>query len=204
MLETIEQAALITLEKLVNKAVKLDTYTEEQLKQLLNKTISFTFTDIQRSLVFHFLQNRILILKHTQENTDLSFSCDIKTFLKQLSHFKEGHKSMLPGMRVQGDIHLAQTVQSILSRLDIDWESHLASIFGHQAAHGIAKIVKSLFNFGKQASHNFSQSLREYILEEARLSPSKQALDDFYQDISQLRLSIDRLNLRIKRLSNKE
>ena len=55
----------------------------------------------------------------------------------------------------------------------------------------------------RQASSSLTRQLDEFIHEEARLSPPRLELEDFYQDIQALGLRVERLQSRADRLRKK-
>lgn len=94
-------------------------------------------------------------------------------------------------------------LQQILGRLDIDWEAPLVDKLGDIAGHQIAQLLRATFSWSKQASSSLRRQLEEFIHEEARLCPPRLELEDFYADIQQLGLKVERLTLRTQRLRKK-
>jgi ubiquinone biosynthesis protein UbiJ len=87
-----------------------------------------------------------------------------------------------------------------LADLDIDWEAPLVNSLGDVAGHQLAEALRSTFAWGKQASASLTRQLQEFIQEEARLSPPRLELEDFYRDVQDLGLRVDRLQSRTERL----
>lgn len=103
-------------------------------------------------------------------------------------------------LKIRGDSRLMQNLQGVLSQLDIDWEAPIAAVVGDVAGHQIGKALRGLFAWGKHSRSSLERQLSEFILEEARLSPSKLELEDFYRDIRKLQQSIDRAEAKAKRI----
>lgn len=103
-------------------------------------------------------------------------------------------------LELVGDSAPLLELQAILGRLDVDWEAPLVDTFGDVAGHQVAQIARNGFSFGKRAGVSLSRQLDEFIHEEARLSPPRLELEDFYRDVQDLNLQVDRLDSRIKRL----
>ena len=106
-------------------------------------------------------------------------------------------------LELQGDSAPLLELQSILSQLDLDWEAPLVTALGDVAGHQLAQFLRDSFSWGKQASASFSRQLEEFIHEEARLCPPRLELDDFYRDVQELGLRVERLESRAARLRNK-
>ena len=71
---------------------------------------------------------------------------------------------------------------------------------GDVAGHQLAQMVRGAYSWGRQASTGLERQLEEFIHEEARLSPPKLELEDFYSDVQQLGLQVERLESRTQRL----
>jgi ubiquinone biosynthesis protein UbiJ len=61
-------------------------------------------------------------------------------------------------------------------------------------------MLRNAFVWGRQASASLSRQLDEFIHEEARLSPPRLEVEDFYRDVHELELRVDRLQSRTERL----
>ena len=83
--------------------------------------------------------------------------------------------------------------------IDIDWEAPLVASLGDVAGHQLAQFLRRVFSWGKQASTGLTRQLEEFIHEEARLSPPRLEVEDFYCDVQEIGLRVDRLESRIER-----
>lgn len=106
-------------------------------------------------------------------------------------------------LELEGNSAALIELQRILGRLDIDWEAPLVDRLGDIAGHQLAQLLRATFSWGKQASSSLRRQLEEFIHEEARLCPPRLELEDFYADVQQLGLKVERLTLRIQRLRKK-
>ena len=104
------------------------------------------------------------------------------------------------GLELHGDSAPLLELQAILSDLDVDWEAPLVGALGDVAGHQLAQMLREAFSWGKQASASFGRQLEEFIHEEARLSPPRLELEDFYRDVQDLGLRVERLESRAARL----
>jgi ubiquinone biosynthesis protein UbiJ len=104
------------------------------------------------------------------------------------------------GLALAGDSAPLIELQRILAALDVDWEAPLVASLGDVAGHQLAQALRHTFAWGKQASGSLSRQLAEFIQEEARLSPPRLEVEDFYRDVHELNLRVDRLESRIARL----
>jgi ubiquinone biosynthesis accessory factor UbiJ len=106
-------------------------------------------------------------------------------------------------LELEGESAPLIDLQKTLSHLDIDWEAPLVEVLGDVAGHQIAAILRNTFSWGKQATSSIARQLKEFIQEEARLSPPRLEVEDFYSDIRELGQQVERLEARAKRLRKK-
>lgn len=97
------------------------------------------------------------------------------------------------GLALEGDSAPLLEMQRILADLDMDWEAPLTDALGDVAGHQVAQMCRGLAGWGNQASRSLARQLDEFIHEEARLTPPRLELEDFYQDVQDLGMRVDRL-----------
>ena len=91
-------------------------------------------------------------------------------------------------------------LQRTLAHLDVDWEAPLVDALGDVAGHQLATLLKGAFSWGRQASAGLARQLEEFIHEEARLTPPRLELEDFYREVHELQMQVERIELRTARL----
>ncbi|OMH39547.1 SCP2 domain-containing protein [Motiliproteus sp. MSK22-1] len=106
-------------------------------------------------------------------------------------------KTFGSGIRLSGDTQLAIELKSCLQKLDIDWEDLLAEAIGDLAAHQFAAFFRKGRAYAKQSTESLLDDLDDYLHEEVRLLPPRIELEHFYDQVDQLRLTVDRLEARI-------
>ncbi|AQA17499.1 hypothetical protein BST95_03860 [Halioglobus japonicus] len=106
-------------------------------------------------------------------------------------------------LELHGDSAPLIALQTALASLDLDWEAPLVDAMGDVAGHQLAELLRAGFTWGKQAGTSFERQLGEFIHEEARLAPPRLELEDFYGDVQELALQVERLESRIARAKRK-
>ncbi len=103
-------------------------------------------------------------------------------------------------IELEGDSAPLIELQGIIGALEIDWEAPLVDALGDVAGHQLAQLLRAAYGWSRQASTGLERQLEEFIHEEARLSPPRLELEDFYRDVHQLGLQVERLQSRTQRL----
>ena len=94
-------------------------------------------------------------------------------------------------------------LQTIVAKMQPDWEAPLVEVLGDVAGHQLANLLRKVFSWGQNSSKSLRRQLSEFILEEGRLSPPAAELENFYQEIDSLVLKTDRIESRLKRLAQR-
>ena len=104
------------------------------------------------------------------------------------------------GLTMEGDSAPLIQLQQVLSTLQVDWEAPLVDTLGDVAGHELAELLRQAFSWSRQATSSLARQLGEFIHEEARLSPPRLEVEDFYRDVHELGLRVERLESRANRL----
>ena len=103
-------------------------------------------------------------------------------------------------LELKGDSAPLIRLQQIVAALDMDWEAPLVEVLGDVAGHQLAQSLRAAYGWGSVASRSLNRQVGEFIHEEARLCPSRLELEDFYRDVRELNLRVERLESRLRRV----
>ena len=101
---------------------------------------------------------------------------------------------------VDGDVGRAHRLQHVLQQLDPDWEASLADIIGGVPAHFVARRIRQSLRWAEDARGVLTRNIEEYIQEENDALPARAEAEAQFEDIDVLRLDVDRLEARLRRL----
>ena len=101
---------------------------------------------------------------------------------------------------ISGDVEAGQAFKAVLDELDIDWEEQLAGITGDMVAHQLGNVARSAGSWLRQGRTTLEQDLGEYLQEELRVVPTRIEIENFIADVDRLRMDLERLEARIRRL----
>ena len=94
---------------------------------------------------------------------------------------------------LQGDNQLANLLKTYLKNLDIDWQAFLGDLLGPEIAYIILDQIKQNTRWAKKSKKAFIQSSHDYLVHTSELTPSKESLHNFYQQVDSLCQDLDRL-----------
>jgi ubiquinone biosynthesis protein UbiJ len=185
------------LEKICNGYLRLDAESRHNLKPLQGKIVKIYLVDWNWQSYWLFTANHIQIITNYQGTPDTAIQGSLPDFLRTL-HASANNISSFSALEIQGDIEVAQQLQLLLRKIEIDWEELLSHYTGDLVAHYFGGQVRRIVKWGKSTANHFQQNMTEYLHEELRYFPSAAEVEDFYEDVTTLRHDVERLLARMQ------
>jgi len=197
---TLHTAALAALEGAANRALALSPRGTETLAPLEDCVFAFHCTAPALDCYLYPGAHGVRLTGVHQGPVTTRLTGTASDFA-ELAHTGDPAATLVNGgLTMEGDSAPLIELQRLLARLQIDWEAPLVDALGDAAGHQLAQLLRRAFSWGRQASDSLTRQLGEYLQEEARLSPPRLEVEDFYRDVHELGLRVDRLESRTKRL----
>lgn len=192
-------AALASAEKIINTALRYDPATRLKLARLSGKILAVNITaPVTVNLFVMPLDEDIQLMANWDGEVDTQLSGSLMALL-QLST-AEIHNLKYSGVTAMGDLTLLADVQQLLKNLDIDWEDMLSQFTGDIIGHQTAQVIRAKFGWAKDRAQTAARLGKEFLTEEYQALVSKPELEDFYQQVDELRLAVDRAAARVEKL----
>lgn len=199
----IKTYALHALQIALNKCLALDETMPAKLADLDGSVLEIMIEPLGPNFFICFSRQGLQLESDYQGRVDTTIRSNpiglIRLSLLPAAQMRSLFKDKL---RLSGDVELGQKVKKLFDELDIDWEGHLASFTGDGLAHYLGNTFRQALNLKKQLSQSFSTNLKEYLQEEYRLFPSREESNDFFNDIDNLVLDVERMQAKINQLMN--
>jgi ubiquinone biosynthesis protein UbiJ len=197
---TVHTAALAALEAALNRALQLAPGTRAELAQLDDCVFALHCTAPRLDVYLQPSANEIRLMGLYGGPVTTSVRGEASDFA-ELATATDPTATLINGkLELDGDSAPLIQLQQILSGLDMDWEAPLVDTLGDVAGHQLARMLRDAFSWGRQASNSLARQLDEFIHEEARLSPPRLEVEDFYRDVQELGQRVERLASRTRRL----
>ncbi|MEH6628610.1 MAG: SCP2 sterol-binding domain-containing protein [Motiliproteus sp.] len=187
------------LEVAIKVALRQDPAALRRLGRLDGKVIALQITAPQLKLFVFPVLDGIEFSSGYDSDADCSVAGRASDFLEVLL---DEQKTFGSGIQLSGDTQIAISLKDCLQQLNIDWEALLADRIGDLAAHKFADIFRVGRSYLRESSASLLDDMDDYLHEEIRLLPAKVELEQYYNQVDQLRLQVDRLQARIERLSS--
>lgn len=163
------------------------------------KCICLNLIGIHLQLYFRFLGKTVILMDSFDHDADATIT---GTPVALLSTGLTGHTNT-SDIQLSGNLQTAQAFEKLLDNLDIDWEEMLSQYTGDAIAFQIGKTVRSLRRWARQSANAFADDLRDYLQIETRQLPLPDEVDTFNRSVDDMRASVERFELRVKRLQDR-
>ena len=190
------------LEALLNHALQLDPLAQEKLAPLEGKTISVALDMREQPWVLRVSDGRFVF-----EDEALSANCDVRLrgtiggFLRLFDQSGRSH-GVNEKLYIEGDLHSAQQFQRVMASLSPDFDTVLKNRFGERLGGVFAGALQQVRSQGEGAKAEIEARLQAYFKGEDGQCATREQSNALQQRLSTLRMTLDRLDARIKRLES--
>lgn len=196
-------AALGALEGAINRALALAPLGGAELAPFEDQVFALHCTAPQLDLFLYPGRNKVRLAGIHEGPVTTSIRGEASDFTELASSADPAATLINGALELEGDSAPFIELQKVLSDLDIDWEAPLVSTLGDVAGHQLAAVLRTGFTWSRQAVNSLTRQLDEFVHEEARLTPPRLELEDFYGDVRELDQQVERLQMRTQRLRKK-
>ncbi|WP_419419801.1 ubiquinone biosynthesis accessory factor UbiJ [Legionella sp. D16C41] len=197
----IKKYSLKALQTAINHALSLDESMPTKISAFHDKIIEIIIGPLNVNFFITFKDGELHLLDSTLNPPDTVIHSNPLGLIR-LSFLPASKARSLfnDKMRVSGDVELGLALKKLFDEIDIDWEGHLAYFTGDVIAHQLGSMFRRSLEFKRQLSASLQNNTIDYIQDELRLFPSHEEVENFFADIDQLVLDVERLHAQINLL----
>ncbi len=200
---TLHTAGLAALEAALNRALSLTPGSTAALAELEQQVFALHCTAPRVDVYLQPAGGSVRLMGVYDGPVTTSIRGDASDFAELATSTDPAATLINGNLELQGDSSALIDLQKALAGLEVDWEAPLVDALGDVAGHQLATLLRGAFSWSRQAATSLSRQLEEFIHEEARLSPPRLELEDFYSDVRALELRVERLSSRVQRARRK-
>jgi ubiquinone biosynthesis protein UbiJ len=183
------------LETALNGYLRLDPETLPRLAELEGAVIAIEPEGFGMTLYLLPHSQGIRVAEHCEGEPTVRIRGALPALIRQWRGQAVGGE-----ITVEGDSAVGRQFQTLLARLDIDWEEHLSHTVGDALAHQLGTLWRGFHDWRQRASAILLRDGGEYLQQELRALPPRPAVESFLSAVDVLREDADRLEARIARL----
>jgi ubiquinone biosynthesis accessory factor UbiJ len=188
------------VEKALNRYLTLDPESQKRLSALEGKNITIALKPFTIIFQLHIENGRIQLLAEESYPAQIKITGTPLSLLGLTLSSDKKHHFFSDDLVIEGSTDEGQQVIDLFDKLEIDWEEQLSKLIGDLPAHEVGSFIKKIKNWGRQSTEILIKNIDEYIHEEQAWTPPAEALNDFYHEVDELRMTADRLEAKIRNL----
>lgn len=186
----------------IRRALEFDPDTAGRIGELDGRIVEIVFTGIEQSLCVSIHEGSVLLSRIPAREPDLRLKGTPIAFARYIMA-PERAEITESGLKIDGDVGLAQRFVDLLRRLDIDWEEWVSRYVGDVVAYRAGRVAESFRAWARNSTHQVQQDVTEYLQEEIRLLAPRERVQRLMNDIDATHSDVERLAQRIERLQSK-
>ncbi len=194
-------AGLAAAEGAANYSLGLSPHTQQELRAIAGQVIAVQCTKPPLTVYVSSDEDGALQLRGVYEGAVATRIIGETGDFLELARSEDPAATLINGnIQLEGSSSTLLDMQRVLTQIDIDWEAPLVQGLGDVVGHQVADVLRGLFSWSRDSGNRLQRQLREFALEEARLSPTRLELEDFYADTQALGERSERLEQRVEQL----
>ena len=204
LFDSMRDALIAAAEISANHLLALDETALQGCTELQGYCIAIDITDLDFQLYCHPGSWGLRLARSAPaRDVDASICGRLMALANLASQDDKLSTSIRERVSFHGNVALAQKMQSILARLDIDWEEALAQHCGDVLAFQLHRRARKFSDWLRYSADSLLQTSSEYLREEARLCPTQVEFDRFQSELTSLKHDVARAEARLQRLLDK-
>lgn len=197
----IKKYSLTVLQKAINHALALDESMPSKIQALDGSVLEIIISPLYVNFFIRFSQQELQLHVENEGPADTVIrSSPLGLIRLSLLPASKMRSLFNDDISISGDVELGQNVKKLFDEMDIDWEGHLARFTGDVVAYQVGSFFRQGFAFKRQVSESVRHNLTEYLQEELRVFPPREEINDFFKDVDDLSLRVERLAAHVNQL----
>ena len=193
----IPEALLQPVQSLLDRGVDNSTTAAALCAELEGRILQIAMQPAELAVHFVVTNGQLQLKQGTAESPDATISGSLINLTRLAGDdpeavIRDGHVS------ISGDADIATNFRALLAITRPDWEEELSRLTGDALAHEVGKAFRGVAGWAARARHSFGRSVAEYLSEESRDLVATTELEEFYTDVDQLAMNVERAEAKLR------
>jgi len=186
----------VTLQAAFNRYIELDPDAKTSLDKLYGKVVCLQVDGVDLPVWFIFNESNVEVVEDFGDTADATIIGGPFSLLALAT----GRRSIFDGdVKISGDTDIAQKFSRCLNDIDVDWEEHLSRLTGDAVAHQVGRFSRSLKLWFGERTDAVTENTADYLRDETDHLPHSWELDEFIEQVDDLRDRVELLEARLAR-----
>lgn len=188
------------LETALNRYLALDPESAKRIEALEGKVVTIELLATGVTFQMFFSAGRVVLAWQDFSPADIVIKGTPLNLLHMSLARDARNRFFAEDVIITGNMELARHVLAIFDDLEVDWEEWTSQYLGDVPAHQMGRVVKKIKSIGQTIRESLCRNVNEYVHEEIQLVPANEALQDFFTQVDDFRMDVDRLEARVAQL----
>ncbi|MGI0118762.1 ubiquinone biosynthesis accessory factor UbiJ [Zooshikella sp. RANM57] len=197
---TVNTALYAAMEKVVNELLALDPLTQQRLAHFSGETLCIQSTQPKLTFYISFTLQGVNLHSHHESNLTACITGEGVDLLRLLLHKSTADNTLHERLQLAGNTDFIMAIHHTIQESELDWEAMVAKLIGPLLAHKVTNGLKSGLHWLQYTRLTLQQNITEYLQEELRELPPRNAVEIFQEDLAQLQSDTEQLEYRLARL----
>lgn len=183
----------------VNRLIRTDEKIAYRIAELGDCSIAFRLRRSGFTVLARIAHGEVNLSAATAR-ADVTITGTPADFLAMAKTQRDGGVLAAGRVEIEGDLAIAQQIQTLLADTSIDFEGLLAARTGDVFARQVGRGVRAGLGWARQAHATFERDLGDYLRHELAVLPRGEDIETFASDCTALAGDVDRLRARVQRI----
>lgn len=180
---------IVLLQQVVDRLLSDNRYVP-LLARLDGKVLQCRIDGLDLSVWLIFDRGKVLLERHFDAPADTVISGPPLSMMSLLSN----NDALFSGdVKITGDASLGRSFKKLLTAVEIEWEEGLSHVAGDTVARKARVAHDSVRGWTGRVGERFQEDLGAWLVDEAELVESAEAVSAYCEDVDLLRERADRL-----------
>ena len=193
--------ALAGAERGINHVLALDATAKPRLARLSGKVLAVRAHSPAFELYVLPSADGLTLASQWQGEVSCTMIASTQDLLRLAKSPEKTHVLHGSEFVIEGDTTTLLDLATIVQSLELDFDFALSQWLGPVATHLVGSTVRRGIGWGTSSVASIAQTLSDYVAEESRMLVGNAEAQYRFQEIDDLKLSLERLEARVARLT---
>ena len=197
------QALLAAAEQGLNQVLRLDGSALAQMAKMHGKVIAIDCQSPALSLYLLPGSDGLRLAAQWQASPDCTLKAPAARLLQLAIAQNKSAVLHASDVELSGDSSVMLELADLLQNLELDWEYQLSRWLGPVGSQLIGSNLRNSASWTSNSLEHLRHNLADYLSEESRALVGQREAEARFNELDQLKISLDRVDARIQRLTGK-
>ena len=199
-----KSAVLAFFQKALQRILSLDSESKNRLAILQGRHIAVELKNLDVTLHCVFINDSVELKSDLLDTPDAFIKGTPLTLMRMALTTGDRKHFFVDDVEIVGNAEIAEQVINLFDQLEIDCEEYASHLIGDVSAHQVGRLLRDAQRFVRHTNKTLSRNINEYIHEEIPLFPSVEAIKDFFHDVDEIRMDVDRLAVKVEHIKKRQ